>query len=112
MFAAGARKVLLPFSFLQEIHSPDEIKKIYSSKVHPSDMEVAAVHALGTVQMGENPSRSVLDQWGESHDVSRLFVTDGGMVPTSLGINPMETIMALAIRTGQYILENRKKYLS
>jgi choline dehydrogenase-like flavoprotein len=39
-------------------------------------------------------------------------VVDGGIIPTSLGVNPQETIMALATRSGQYILENKSKFLS
>ncbi len=112
LFTAGARKVLLPFSSLQEINSMDEIRKIYDIKIKPSEIEVLTVHAFGTTRMGANPRRSVVDQWGECHDTSRLFVVDSGIIPTSLGVNPQETIMALATRIGQHIIENRKKYLT
>ncbi len=112
MFTAGARKVLLPFFSLQELNSIDEIPKIYDYKIKPSEIELLTVHAFGTTRMCANPRRGVVDQWGECHEVSRLFIVDGGIIPTSLGVNPQETIMALATRTGQYILENKSKYLS
>jgi len=104
--------VLLPFFSLQELNSIDEIPKIYDYKIKPSEIELLTVHAFGTTRMCANPRRGVVDQWGECHEVSRLFIVDGGIIPTSLGVNPQETIMALATRTGQYILENKSKYLS
>ncbi len=111
-FTVGARKVFLPFESLKELNSMDDVKKIYDAGIKPREMELFTVHLFGTTRMGANPRRSVVDQYGETHDVSRLFVVDSGIVPTSLGVNPQETIMALATRTGQYIIENKKKYLS
>jgi len=111
-FVAGAKKVLLPFFQLQELNSIDEIKKIYEYKIKKSELELLTVHAFGTTRMASTPSRGVVNQWGEVHDCSRLFVVDGGIIPTSLGVNPQETIMALAARSGQYILENKQKFLA
>ncbi len=75
-------------------------------------MEVLTVHALATCRMGGDPTRSVVNPWGESWDVERLFLVDGSIVPSSLGVNPQETIMSLSTRTGQYMLDNRSKYLA
>jgi len=61
--------------------------------------------------MGANPKRSVVNPWCESWDMEKLFVTDSGTIPSSLGVNPQETIMALTTRTGQYILENQGRYI-
>ncbi|HUT52975.1 MAG TPA: GMC family oxidoreductase [bacterium] len=112
LFTAGARRVLLPFSSLDEIRGPDEIKKIYDAKIKPEEIEVLTVHALATTRMGADPRNSVVNPWGECWDVEKLFIADAGVVPTSLGVNPQETIMALSTRTGQYILENKRKYLA
>jgi choline dehydrogenase-like flavoprotein len=112
LFVAGAKKVLLPFFQLQELNSIDEIKKIYEFKIKKAEIELLTVHAFGTTRMAENPSLGVVNQWGEVHDTSRLFVVDGGIIPTSLGVNPQETIMALATRTSEYIMENKSKFLS
>lgn len=111
LFTAGARRVILPFATLTEIKGPDEIRKIYDANIKPDEMEVLTVHAFGTSRMGANPKHSVTNPWGESWDVERLFIADSGVVPSSLGVNPQETIMALATRTGQYILENKRRYL-
>lgn len=111
LFTAGAKRVLLPFSSLTEIKSMDEITKIYDYGIKLSEMEVLTVHALATCRMSANPKRGVVNPIGESWDVEKLFIADGSVVPSSLGVNPQETIMALSTRTGQFILENKKKYL-
>jgi choline dehydrogenase-like flavoprotein len=111
LFTVGAKRVLLPFANLEEIRGPHEIKKIYEANIKPADMEVLTVHAFATARMGANPKNSVTNPWGECWDMEKLFIADGGLLPTSLGVNPQETIMALATRTGQYLLENRNKYL-
>jgi len=108
MFAAGARKVLLPFLYLNEISSPDEIKKIYNPSIRPKQTESLTVHALGTCRMGADPTLSVVNQWGESHDLKGLFIADASVIPTPIGVNPMLTIMALASRSSQHILDNKR----
>jgi len=111
LFTVGAKKVLLPFTGLEEIDGPDQIKKIYDANLKPADIESLTVHAFGTSRMGANPKRSVVNPWCESWDMEKLFVTDSGTIPSSLGVNPQETIMALTTRTGQYILENQGRYV-
>jgi choline dehydrogenase-like flavoprotein len=112
LFTAGAKKCYLPFTYLQEIAGMDDIPKIYEAGIKPSEMEVLTVHALGTTRMGRDPRRSVVNGFCECHEVKNLFITDGGAIPTSLGVNPQETIMAVAIRAGQYLLENRARYMA
>ncbi len=112
LFTAGARKILLPFAKLQEITSMDQIKKIYQADIKRSEIETLTVHAFATSRMCADPERGVVNQWGECWQAENLFIADSGVVPSSLGVNPQETIMALATRTGRYILENRKKYLA
>ncbi len=46
--------------------------------------------------MGADPRRSVVGESGAVHDVAGLYVADGGAFPTSSGVNPMITIMAIA----------------
>ena len=63
-------------------------------------------HLLGTARMGTDPSKSVTDQWGRTHDVPNLFIADGSLFVTSGGVNPTSTISALALRVAKGILEN------
>ena len=52
-------------------------------------------HLLGTARMGMVPERSVVNEWGRSHDVKNLFIVDGSIFVTSGGVNPTCTIQAL-----------------
>ncbi len=60
-------------------------------------------HAVGTVRMGRNEKTSALDEYCRFRGVENLFVTDGGFMPTSGGVNPSLTIAANALRVGAYI---------
>ena len=61
--------------------------------------------------MGSDPARSVVNENGESHDVKRLFVGDGSLVPRTLSVNPSLTIMALANRVAEHIDADPNGYL-
>jgi choline dehydrogenase-like flavoprotein len=64
---------------------------------------VLSTHVQGGCRMGSDPARSVVDAHGESHDVRRLFVGDGSVVPATLSVNPSLTIMSLASRLAEYL---------
>ena len=63
---------------------------------------------MGTARMGTDPSRSVVNEWGRSHDVKNLFIVDGSIFVTSAGVNPTHTIQTLAL----YIADQMKKRLA
>ncbi len=72
---------------------------------------IASTHVQGTCRMGDDPARSVVDRNGESHDVKRLFVGDGSLVPRTLSVNPSLTIMALATRLADHLDADANGYL-
>jgi choline dehydrogenase-like flavoprotein len=59
--------------------------------------------------MGGDPHRSVVDSHCQSHDVKGLFVIDGSVTPTSLGVNPQITILAIAEKSAEWLVENFAK---
>ena len=65
-------------------------------------------HNLGTAKMGNDPTTSVVNRYGQSHDVANLYVVDGSVFPTSTATNPTATICALAKRTATYIANNAR----
>ena len=67
------------------------------------------IHELGTVRMGNDPSKSALDSNCRAHDVKNLFVTDGGPFVSQADKNPTWTILALAMRTSEFIAAERKR---
>jgi choline dehydrogenase-like flavoprotein len=67
------------------------------------------IHELGVTRMGDDPSRSVVNRWCQAHEVKNLFVTDGGPFVSQADKNPTWTILALAWRAGDYIVEQRAR---
>jgi choline dehydrogenase-like flavoprotein len=65
-------------------------------------------HLLGTARMGTDPERSVVNEWGRSHDVRNLFIVDGSVFVTGGGVNPTSTIQAVAL----YIADQMKQRLA
>jgi choline dehydrogenase-like flavoprotein len=68
-----------------------------------------ASHEVGGCRMGTDPRTSVLNPFGQSHDVRNLFVVDGSAFVTFPEKNPTLTIMALALRSAAYLTEERRK---
>jgi choline dehydrogenase-like flavoprotein len=64
-------------------------------------------HLLGTTKMGDDPTTSVVDAWGRTHDVPNLFIFDGSIWPTSSGMNPTATIAAMALRCTDHLVQTR-----
>ena len=69
---------------------------------------VSSGHAMGTTRMGIDPTRSVVNEWGRSHDVKNLFIADSSVFVTSAGVNPTSTLQAVAL----YIADAMKKRLT
>lgn len=111
-FEAGAKRVHLPLSKLPEIHSADEIPKIFSHKPKPQELELFSVHIMGTCRISNSPKDGVIGPYGESHDIKNLFIADASVFPTSIGLNPMETIMALATRTSAYLIDYAPRHFT
>jgi choline dehydrogenase-like flavoprotein len=67
-------------------------------------MSYISFHQMGGAALGRDPARSVAGETGEVHGVRGLYVADGGAFPTSSGVNPMITIMAIADHVAHAIL--------
>ena len=100
---AGASRVLPMIVGCDEIRGESDLQKLRKMKLSAGDFEVTAYHPLGTCRMGVDPTRSCVGPDGEAHDTEGLFVADGSAIPSSLGVNPQLTIMALALRTAEHV---------
>jgi len=67
------------------------------------------IHEIGVTRMGDTPRTSVVNRYCQTHDVKNLFVADGGPFVSQADKNPTWTLMALAMRTSEYIAEERNK---
>ena len=59
--------------------------------------------------MGEDDSRSVVDEWGRAHDVPNLWVVDCSVFPTSGGYNPTLTLLANTYRVADHFVAAGKR---
>jgi choline dehydrogenase-like flavoprotein len=110
LFAAGAKKILLPFAGVPDLCGPDDVRKIFTAEVPKKSIEVVTVHMMGTARMGTDRARSVTDNFGFVHDADGLLVSDASLFPTPIGVNPMETIQALSTRSAAFILDNLARF--
>ncbi|RMD84655.1 MAG: hypothetical protein D6815_03700, partial [Candidatus Dadabacteria bacterium] len=109
MFAAGARRVLLPFRSLPELAGPGELDRIDARGRRKSDMELMTVHIMSSCRMSSDAARGACDAWGRVHDIAGLVVADASAIPSPVGVNPMETIVALALRNADRWIEDLRR---
>lgn len=61
-------------------------------------------HQMGTCRMGNDSNTSVVNRYCRLHEVENVFVVDSSFMPTGLGLNPMVTVVANALRVGTHIV--------
>lgn len=90
-----------------------EIKRIFAPldrgnniRTSPGQVTLFGDHQMGTCRMGEDPTTSVIDPSCRLHDVRNVYVVDSSFMPTGLGLNPMVTVVANALRVGSLILKD------
>jgi choline dehydrogenase-like flavoprotein len=106
MFAAGAEKVHLPAYNLTAASNVFELDKAVDKIEYGAlgfyTLRMLAYEPQGTCRMGKDPFTSVVNPWGESHEVKGLFVTDASLLPTETTSWAHLTVCALS----SYIVEN------
>jgi long-chain-alcohol oxidase len=108
-FAAGAERVHAPPSEPVLLERADEARIEDCIRVEhfvPGRCSVSAAHLMGGCGMGTSATDSVTDAWGRVHDVPWLRVADSSLFPDSLEINPYLTVMALADRVADDVLDD------
>jgi choline dehydrogenase-like flavoprotein len=72
--------------------------RLRKHELKAAQLSLMAFHPLGTCRMGADPASAPVDVAGRLRGYEGLYVSDGSIVPSSLGVNPQITIMALATR--------------
>jgi len=101
--AAGAKSVILPFHGMPEIRSSADVQKLRRTRVPLTKAEIITVHIMGTCRMARDPLQGVTDPFGRVHGTDNLYVADASLFPGPIGVNPMETIMALSLRNAEAV---------
>lgn len=101
--AAGAREVRSLHMEPVVVRSEAELEKLEKAPYGALHHSIFSAHQMGGCPMGEDDEVCVVDSELRHRRVENLYVVDGSVFPTSLGVNPSETIYALAHRAGERI---------
>jgi choline dehydrogenase-like flavoprotein len=96
-FAAGAREVYPPI-IGQDGVDADAFRRLDLEHIPTMRLECSSQHPLGSCRMSARAADGVVDPRGKLWGLDNLYVADGSVVPTSLGVNPQLTVMAMAAR--------------
>jgi choline dehydrogenase-like flavoprotein len=105
LLLAGAKSVVLPYNDLVEVHQRAAGKVIEERGILANDPLFLSFHPQGTLRMGQDPKVSLVDSFGAAHGTKGLYVADASVFPTSVAVPPQISVMALATRTAQGILQ-------
>jgi choline dehydrogenase-like flavoprotein len=104
-FAAGARQVILPVFGAPPIASRHELDAVLARRPSLRRVECVAFHPLGSAKMSAHESDGVVKPSGETWSADNLFVADGSVLPTSIGVNSQLPVMAVARQIAHGITE-------
>ncbi len=99
-YAAGAREVYPQLAGVPVLPR-NRITDLDSSPPPARRMRLEAFHPLGTARMDADPGFGVVDPSGAVHGRRGLHVADGSLFPSSIGVNPMMTVIAMAARVAR-----------
>ena len=89
-----------------------EMLKVAGAKsvVGYGPVRYAGFHLMGTARMGKSKRNSVVNEYGQIHDIKNIVLVDSSIFVTSGGVNPMPTLQSLALRNTERIKLNPEKY--
>jgi choline dehydrogenase-like flavoprotein len=103
-FAAGAREVIVPWFGYPSFRRVEDLRAAIASPPDASRMECMSFHPLGSARMGVNAKLGVVSATGESWDLPGLYVADGSVLPTSIGVNSQVPVMAVATKIAKDLI--------
>jgi hypothetical protein len=102
-WAAGAKVVYPPIEGIPELRDGD-LARVREHDLRPGELTLLAFHPLGTARADARPGHGVVDGDLKVRGTENVYVADGSVVPSSIGVNPQITIMALATRLAFHLL--------
>jgi choline dehydrogenase-like flavoprotein len=94
--ANGAREVVSFHATPVHVAKESDLALLDAKPLGPNRFAAFTAHQMGGCRMGADPARSVVDEKLRHHVIENLYVVDGSVFPTSLGVNPMQSIYGLA----------------
>lgn len=114
----GLPRALVTFSYGENdnkmiAHGVDMSNKILEAAGGKAAFVVPdTAHLMGGCRMGSDPQTSVVNGFCQSHDIPNLYICDASVFVTSGGANPTETVMAIAARTADHLINRMNKAAS
>lgn len=106
-FAAGAKVVRTLHARPVVMNNPGEIDAALArAGWGNNELSLYSAHPLGTVRMGDDPRGSVVNSHGKVHGADGVFVIDGSVLPSSLGVNPQITILSIATQNAEWLADH------
>ena len=104
-FAAGAIEVYTGIVGSKPIQSVADIDAAVRDDIPARDLYLYASHPMSTARMGDDPERAAVDPDGRVYGWDNLYVADASVFPTSLGVNPQVSTMAIGLTVGAAVVE-------
>ena len=103
-FAAGATEVYPNISRVGALRF-DQLADFEATAIKATELRLEAFHPMGSARMTADPATGVCSTDGSVNGVDDLYVADGSLFPTSVGVNPMMTIIAFSKRVAAGLAE-------
>lgn len=104
LLAAGARRVLVPGDRALSVESGQDPAMLAERPVRVEEVDVSAVHPMASVPMGDDPATAAVGSDGRHHHLAGLWLSDGSILPGSIGVPPQLSIYALGMHVGRKLL--------
>jgi len=101
--AGGAGELYVPIHGVTPSQTPAELREKLRDRTI-RDFTLYAAHPMGTCRMGTSIEDGVIDASGQAHGLPGLWIADASVFPSSLGVNPQLSTMALGTHIGRRLL--------
>jgi choline dehydrogenase-like flavoprotein len=105
-FAAGATEVY-PNIARAEALKPEQLAEFEATEFKPAELRLEAFHPMGTARIAADPRQGACAPDGSVNGVAGLYVADASLFPTSVGVNPMMTVIAFATKVARGIADTQ-----
>jgi choline dehydrogenase-like flavoprotein len=106
-FALGARRIIIPHRITNIIENETDIPTLVDRIINDSkNLLLGSAHPQSGNKIGTDQANSVVDSDCKVHGFGNLFVCDASVFPTSVGVNPQITVMAVASIIASRLIEN------
>jgi choline dehydrogenase-like flavoprotein len=96
LLAAGATEVISLHDDPVVVRNEGDLPALARRAFGPNQHTLFSAHQMGGAAMGDDPRRAVVNSRGRHHQIDNLWITDGSIFPTALGVNPQLSVFGHA----------------